>query len=148
MGDVDLCAPPGRFDELADVFHHHGFQQIGAILGVQNRRIMNLASPSGAPGKHLKIDLHEGLERFFFPHLEDVFARAVPLQVGDHSILAPDVRCLFGHAECSGRQGNELEMPTGAITIARFRKKGRETCSPGEATDIAARLPLAFLFSQ
>ena len=89
MGDVDLCAPPGRFDELADLFRRHGFHQLSATASVHNGRTLCLTSPSGSSGKHLMIDLHEGLDKFFLPPLEDVFARAVQLQVGDHSILAP-----------------------------------------------------------
>ena len=33
------------------------------------------------------VDLHEGLEKFILPCLEDVFARAVRLQSGDHFLL-------------------------------------------------------------
>jgi hypothetical protein len=89
MGDVDLCAPPGRFDELADLFRRHGFHQLNATADVIQGRTMCFTSPSGSSGKHLMIDLHERLDKFFLPPLGDVFARAIRLQVGDRSILAP-----------------------------------------------------------
>ena len=84
MGDVDLCAPPGRFDELADLFHRHGFRRYALTANVDRGRIQCFTSPSGSPGKHLSIDLHDRLDRFLIPPLEDVFSRAVHFQVGDH----------------------------------------------------------------
>jgi len=89
MGDADLCAPPGRFDELADLLRRHGFSQYAALADADRGRVLCFASPSGSPGNDLSIDLHDRLDRFLLPPLEEVFARALPLRAGDHSILAP-----------------------------------------------------------
>ncbi len=87
MGDVDLCALPGRFDELVDFLHRHGFRQFESTDRANRGRVMCFATPGGWPGNELTIDLHERLDRFFLPPLEDVYARAVPLHVGHHSFL-------------------------------------------------------------
>ncbi len=90
MGDVDLCALPGRFDELVDILHRHGFRrfrQLESTDGATRGRGRSFATPFGWPGKALAIDLHEKLGKFFLPPLGDVCARAVPLDVGDQSFL-------------------------------------------------------------
>ena len=89
MGDLDFCAPPGRFDELADLLRNHGFRQYAELEDADRGRILCFGLPSDSPGKPILIDLHDRLDRYHLPTLEEVFARAVPLQVGDHSILAP-----------------------------------------------------------
>ncbi len=87
MGDVDLCALPGRFNDLVDVLHRYGFRQYASTDKANRGRGMCFATPFGWPGKALAIDLHEKLGRFFLSPLEDVCARAVPLLVGDCSFL-------------------------------------------------------------
>jgi hypothetical protein len=88
-GDIDLCAPPGQFDALADLFRRQGFFELNATDGRDNGRTKLLTSMNAASGKYLMVDLHEGLDKFFLPPLEEVFARAVRLQAGDHFLLTP-----------------------------------------------------------
>jgi hypothetical protein len=89
LGDIDLCAPPGRFDALADILRRQGFFELNATDGQANGRTKLFTSMNAASGKYLMVDLHEGLEKFRLPPLEDVFARAVQLQAGNHFLLVP-----------------------------------------------------------
>lgn len=89
MGDVDLCAPPGRFDALADLLRGHGFRELNSAASTEHGRALLLMAPVEWPGKRLLVDLHERLEEFFMAPLEDVFARARPMPFAAHSVLVP-----------------------------------------------------------
>jgi hypothetical protein len=87
MGDVDLCAPPGRFDDLAECFRRNGFQQFAASEDPDRGRVLCFLSPGALADTDLEIDLHEHFERYRLAPLDEVFARARPLQVGARSVL-------------------------------------------------------------
>jgi len=89
MGDADLCAPPGRFDELVDSLRRSGFDELGWSPGDRYGRAVTLGSAAGWPGKRLDIDLHERLDKFYLGPLEEVFARARPAGLDGGSILVP-----------------------------------------------------------
>ena len=89
MGDIDLCAPPGQFDTLADILRKKGLFELNAAHSRDHGRTTLFSSVNAASGKYLLVDLHEGLEKFLLPSLEDVFARAVRLRAGDHFLLTP-----------------------------------------------------------
>jgi hypothetical protein len=89
MGDVDLCAPPGRFDEVVDLLLQRGFRRYSALTEAERGRVLGFMSPDGWPGNDLSIDLHERLDRFGLAPLPELFSRAVPRQAGDHEILVP-----------------------------------------------------------
>jgi hypothetical protein len=89
MGDVDLCAPPEQLDELADLLRRHGYREFGSSDEAHRGRVLCFNSPSELAGKQLQIDLHERLDHFFLPPIDEVFARAAQLQVGEHFFLVP-----------------------------------------------------------
>lgn len=89
MGDVDLCAPPGRFDELAGLLRGNGFLEITRVSGGAHGRATMLAAPADWPSMRLLIDLHERFDSLAVGSLADVFMRAKPLEVGGGSILIP-----------------------------------------------------------
>lgn len=89
MGDVDLCAPSGRFDELADFFSRQGFIEITRVSGEVHGRAVLLAAPADWPSKRLLVDLHERFDRFAFDELKEVFARARSLKLEGISLPTP-----------------------------------------------------------
>ena len=89
MGDVDLCAPPGRFDELAELFAREGFVEIARVSGEAHGRAVMLAAPVGWPSHDLLIDLHERFDSFSIDSLEDVFSRAGEMRIEGAAVRAP-----------------------------------------------------------
>ena len=89
MGDVDLCAPPGRFDDLAELFRRKGFLEITRVSGEAHGRAVLLSAPAAWPSKRLLVDLHQRFDRFAVDKLEDVFARARSLEFGGVRLPTP-----------------------------------------------------------
>lgn len=89
MGDVDLCAHPGRFDDTARFLRSCGFRARSAGAGAGNGRTLLLASPEDWPGRRLLVDLHERLDKFFLGPVEAVFARSRTLRLGERIVPVP-----------------------------------------------------------
>ena len=89
MGDVDLCAPPGRFDAVDHLLRGEGFRELSSSASPEHGRTVLLRSPAQWPGKRLLVDLHERLDKFFLGPLEEVFSRAQRAQLGSYPLLVP-----------------------------------------------------------
>src|SRR5262249_28369141 len=79
-GDIDICAPPGRYDEARDLLHRCS-ESPPSNLGF---------AVKCAPGRQVcQVDLHSNLDRFRLPSLEAVFARSESIDLGGTSIRVP-----------------------------------------------------------
>ena len=85
-GDIDICAPPGRYDETRDLLRARS-NSLLSNPGVGLSQETGQFAVKCGPGERLcAVDLHSSLERFGLPSLEAVFARSQVIKFGETSI--------------------------------------------------------------
>jgi hypothetical protein len=85
-GDIDICAPPGRYAEIRDLLRRHS-TPLNSSPGVGLSQETGQFRVNCGPGKRsCAVDLHSSLERFELLSLEAVFARSEVIKFGQTSI--------------------------------------------------------------
>ena len=86
-GDIDICAPPGRYDESRDLLRRYSISRLSSP-GTGLSQETGQFAVNFAPGERM-VDLHSSLDRFGLPSLEAVFARSQVIKLGETSIRVP-----------------------------------------------------------
>jgi len=85
VGDIDLCAPPGRYAEMVTLLASYAADVPKSGLDGDESTItftLNL----DLPGQVTRVDLHRDLDRLHLKPLADVYERAQPTPIGSASI--------------------------------------------------------------
>ena len=86
-GDIDICAPPGRYDETRDLLRRYSILRLSSP-GTGLSQETGQFAVNFDPGARI-VDLHSSLDRFGLPSLEAVFARSEVIKLGETSIRVP-----------------------------------------------------------
>jgi hypothetical protein len=88
-GDIDICAPPGRYDELRNLLRRCSNSLLSSP-GIGLSQETGEFFVNCGPGEGLcQVDLHSSLDRFALPSLEAVFLRSKLINFGETSIRVP-----------------------------------------------------------
>jgi hypothetical protein len=88
-GDIDICAPPGRYDESRELLRRFS-NSLASSPGVGLSQETGQFAVNCGPGERIcEVDLHSSLDRFGLPSLEAVFARSEVIKLGETSIRVP-----------------------------------------------------------
>jgi hypothetical protein len=87
-GDIDICAPPARYNELRELLRRHS-NPLASSPGLGLSQETGQFDVNCGPGKLCSVDLHASLDRFGLPSLEAVFSRSVLIKLGETSIRVP-----------------------------------------------------------
>jgi hypothetical protein len=88
VGDVDICAPPGRHAEAVALLSRHAIPGLESPRqGITYKRGQFILDCGAAGRCHL--DLHRNLDRFRLGSLERLYARAPRITFGGHGLRVP-----------------------------------------------------------
>jgi hypothetical protein len=88
-GDIDICAPPGRYDETRDLLRRFSILRLSSP-GIGLSQETGQFAVNCGPGERVReVDLHRSLDRFGLTSLEAVFARSELIKLGGTSIRVP-----------------------------------------------------------
>jgi hypothetical protein len=85
-GDIDLCAPPGRYQDAAGLLARQSDLPADFAIGETST---GLSLDWELPGQVTRVDLQRDLDRFRLSPLDEVFARAERVPVGSAHVLVP-----------------------------------------------------------
>ncbi len=90
-GDIDLCVPPGRYEETARLLAEHASLPSGTKIQFDGQ-VTGLSMNIGLPSQVTQVDLHRNLNRYLHCSSVDVFARSqlIPIGATYIRILAPE----------------------------------------------------------
>jgi hypothetical protein len=86
-GDIDICAPPGRYNETRALLRRFS-NPLASNPGFGLSQETGQFAVNCGPGL-CEVDLHSSLDRFGLPSLEAVFARSEVITLGGTSVRAP-----------------------------------------------------------
>ena len=109
-GDIDVCAPPGRYNELRDLLRRCSNPLASSPSLGLSQETGQFAVNCG-PGERVCVaDLHASLVRFGLPSLEAVFARSA-IQLSAASMPLPAAT-----RSISGSCGTRMKPPATTVT--------------------------------
>jgi hypothetical protein len=86
FGDFDLCAPPGRHAEAAELLGRRAVPGLESPKQGIVQALGQFVLDCGAAGTLCHVDLHANLDKFRLPRLETVHARAQRIGMGAHGV--------------------------------------------------------------
>lgn len=90
VGDIDLCAPPGRYAEMATLLASHAHGVPGSTLEI-GESTTGFTLDFDLPGQVTRVDLHRNLDRFHLKPLADIFSRSQLTPIGSANIRTPSL---------------------------------------------------------
>jgi hypothetical protein len=87
-GDIDICAPPGRYDDLRNLLRRCSNSLLSSP-GIGLSQETGQFFVNCGPSELCSVDLHSSLDRLGLPSLEAVFSRSVLIKLGETSIRIP-----------------------------------------------------------
>ena len=88
-GDIDICAPPSRYDELSDLLQRCSNPLLSSPGIGLSQETGQFAVNCGPSQQVCVVDLHSSLKRFDLPSLESVFSRSELIKLSETSIRVP-----------------------------------------------------------
>ena len=85
VGDIDLCAPPGRYAEMARLLASHAHGIPGSTLEI-GESTTGFTLDFDLPGQVTRVDLHRNLDRFHLKPLANIYARSQLTPIGSANI--------------------------------------------------------------